>query len=108
MSAAESNIDFARDIQPILEFNCVNCHTENPAIWAVAMGMTKKIAFTARAMAKPRRVIANHLESLRLGLSGDGPRPSAGTSSVQILCSPAPRGCAQKNPTRSSTVLTRP
>ena len=31
MSAAESKIDFVRDIQPILEFNCVNCHNADEA-----------------------------------------------------------------------------
>ncbi|MBP6785112.1 MAG: cell surface protein, partial [Verrucomicrobiales bacterium] len=31
LSAAESKIDFVRDIQPILEFNCVNCHNADEA-----------------------------------------------------------------------------
>ena len=31
VSGAESKIDFVRDIQPILEFNCVNCHNADEA-----------------------------------------------------------------------------
>lgn len=63
-AVATAAVDFVKDVQPILEFNCVRCH--NPKATAVEKGETELLLQTRESTVKGKIVVVGDPEKSKL------------------------------------------